>query len=71
ANVLHLEVVTPGENVRRGNGLAGVNTRKTECVHGHPFDVTNTYIGPDGKRACRICKRNTWRRWKTRQGRMA
>ncbi|KKN00766.1 hypothetical protein LCGC14_1134530 [marine sediment metagenome] len=66
ANVLHLEVVTPGENVRRGNGLAGVNARKTECIHGHPLDAVNTYVGSDGKRVCRACKRNTWRRWRAR-----
>ena len=71
ANTQHLEAVTPGENIRRGNGRAGVNARKTECIHGHPFDATNTYVGPDGKRACRICKRNTWLRWKSRQGRLA
>lgn len=29
---------------------------KTHCKHGHPFDEENTYVKPDGRRACRRCK---------------
>lgn len=51
----HLEPVTARENVRRGNGPAGINSRKTECDFGHPFDVDNTRYDPDGKRNCKKC----------------
>ena len=56
-NPNHLELVTPQENVLRGNGPASQNARKTHCLRGHPFDAQNTYILPDGRRACRICRR--------------
>ena len=52
----HLEPVTPGENQRRGNSPSGVNSRREECVHGHPFTEANTYLRPDGGgRLCRTC----------------
>lgn len=35
---------------------------KTHCRHGHPFDAANTYIKPNGNRACRACKRYRARR---------
>lgn len=47
----HLEVVTPGENIRRG-----WQASKAECVHGHPYTPENTaYAG--GHRTCRECRR--------------
>ena len=36
----HLEVVTIGENVRRGDNH---HRRKTACKRGHPFTPENTY----------------------------
>lgn len=30
---------------------------KTECKRGHPFDETNTYFRPNGRRMCRECAR--------------
>lgn len=33
------------------NGRAGV----TQCKHGHPYTLENTYIQPAGTRACRTC----------------
>lgn len=53
----HLEVVTRGENVLRGDTLAGRAARATKCKHGHPFDVANTYITREGHRHCRACGR--------------
>ena len=32
-----------------------LNSNKTHCLRGHPFDETNTYVTPSGKRACRLC----------------
>lgn len=53
----HLEPVSCGENLRRGEGFTGVNSRKARCEYGHPFDAENTYRRPDGRRECRTCAR--------------
>lgn len=66
-NAAHLEVVSPGENVLRGEGFSAVNARKTECKEGHPFDETNTYIAPNGARLCRRCRREAVRRYDERR----
>jgi len=29
---------------------------KTQCAKGHPFADANTYIRPNGKRCCRVCR---------------
>lgn len=49
-NPIHLEVVTPGENTRRG-----VPARKTHCIHGHEFTPENTYVRR-GQRRCQTCR---------------
>jgi DNA-binding XRE family transcriptional regulator len=55
----HLEVVTRAENLRRGNGVSGLNSRVQICPRGHDYDETNTYFRPDGKgRDCRTCRSN-------------
>ena len=56
-NPKHLEPVTNKENIRRGNGLAGKNARKTHCKRGHKFIASNTYTYPSGNRECRTCRR--------------
>lgn len=56
----HMEVVTNGENVRRGDGITATNARKTTCSRGHPFDEANTKIHhrPTGpRRRCLECDR--------------
>lgn len=58
----HLEAVTHRENMRRSRGFIGVNSRKTHCINGHPFDESNTYFAPDGGRECRACGREWHRR---------
>lgn len=50
----HLRVVTRGENVLMGIGLAARNKRKKKCSRGHD----EWYIRPNGKRQCRACSRN-------------
>jgi hypothetical protein len=53
-NPAHLEVVTPRENVLRGNGLSAQNARKTHCPKGHPLVSGNIYRSENGRR-CREC----------------
>lgn len=64
-NPWHLDLVTSRENMRRGESPAALNSRLTSCPQkGHPFDATNTYINPSGKRQCRECMRIRGRaRW--------
>lgn len=63
----HLEVVTLQENIRRGEGLAVQNARKTHCPKGHPYSGSNLYTHPKGRyRKCRACKRNSRRSKKAR-----
>lgn len=53
----HLEPVTPAENVRRGEAGGWYQAAKTHCPSGHPYDMDNTYVFPDGRRGCRRCMR--------------
>lgn len=55
-NPWHLEAVTPAENVRRSDSLAGQRARQTHCLRGHPFSPENTYVDRQGRRVCRSCK---------------
>ena len=36
----------------------------TQCHIGHPFDEENTYVYPDGERACRRCHREGQRKFR-------
>lgn len=51
----HMEPVTHRVNVLRGMGSSAKRARQTHCKNGHPFDEKNTYMRPDGRRACRAC----------------
>lgn len=55
-NPLHLEPVTDAVNIMRGEGISRVNSEKTQCIHGHPFNSANTYLS-GGRRHCRSCNR--------------
>ncbi len=55
----HLEPVTMAENLRR-SPLSNVN--KTHCKRGHEFTPDNIVKVPGG-RACKVCRRATWRKW--------
>jgi hypothetical protein len=58
-NPAHLFLGTSKDNSQdmsiKGRSL---NTQKTHCPRGHEYDAKNTYIGPDGYRRCRICRKN-------------
>lgn len=59
-NPRHLEPVTSGENVLRGESLSAQNARKTHCLRGHPFTEENTYrdiYRGRERRRCRACAR--------------
>ncbi len=45
-----LAAIAEARRVRLGNP-------RTHCRKGHPFDTENTYISPNGTRACRTCKK--------------
>ncbi len=59
-NPAHLEPVTQGENVRRGNtqrpNNGEQNRAKTHCPRGHLYDEANTYRPARGGRQCRACR---------------
>ncbi len=69
----HLEVVTCGENIRRG--LTGDwQRRKTRCPQGHLYSTDNTILNDRGHRKCRACVRvrdglrvNGWERQRLRE----
>lgn len=58
----HLEPVSQQENIHRGQGLQALNSRKTTCPAGHPYDKSNTYVSAKGHRHCRTCWRERKRR---------
>lgn len=68
-NPAHLEAVTAMENTMRGFGPAALNTRKTHCPKGHPYEGENLAQWQGqlvGRRYCRECQRahnrNVYRR---------
>jgi hypothetical protein len=67
--VRHMEVVTRGENTRRGAGnnpTVIANRAKTHCPQGHPYDEANTYRPPNGSRYCRTCIAAQTKAWRER-----
>jgi hypothetical protein len=61
----HLEAVPHRENMRRSDALMGINSRKTHCLQGHPFDSKNTYVySTTGRRFCRMCGVQRARRYR-------
>jgi hypothetical protein len=64
----HLEPVTRAENLRRGHvGGDRHNRMKTHCLHGHPFDASNTYLYR-GRRLCKACQRRRNQEISARKG---
>ena len=54
----HLEVVTPKENSNRG--LRG--DLKTHCDNGHDYTEENVFVNSAGRRECRICRDESFRK---------
>lgn len=53
----HLEAITHRENLLRGNGFPGRQTRQTHCLRNHPLagPGADVYVSPVGRRQCRTC----------------
>ena len=66
-NPEHLEIVTSKENTLRGNGIAGINARKTHCIKNHPLSGNNLYITPDKRRNCKKCIRMSIEKYNDRK----
>ena len=58
-NLKHLYIGNRSDN-QRDAVIAGTHrcTRRTHCPQGHEYTPENTYITPNGKRQCKICKRD-------------
>jgi len=66
-NPNHLEAVTRGENVLRGEGHGAMNKRRTHCRRGHELAGDNLIAyGPRRYRRCRTCYAETMRRFAQR-----
>jgi hypothetical protein len=55
-NPSHLEAVTHKENLRRGESIGTLNSRKTQCSKGHSYTESNTHHD-NGRRKCKTCNR--------------
>lgn len=51
---------------KKGRQVSG-NALKNKCKHNHEFTKDNTYIRPNGKRECFICKRNQLKSYRSRK----
>ena len=62
-NPSHMEIVTPVENVKRGEGITAQNSRKDKCQCGQSYFIAHR---KDGRsyRYCRACKNEYQRRWR-------
>lgn len=56
ANPEHLEAVTVGENIRRGE-TGKILKDRTHCPKGHQYNEKNTRVKKNGHRSCKECDR--------------
>lgn len=54
-NPQHLDLVTPAENIRRGD-TGKLWRDRTHCPVGHAYDEANTYTY-EGRRQCKQCRK--------------
>ena len=67
-NPSHMEPVTIGENVRRGDTRSNGshNREKSACPSGHAYDQQNTYTRRNGGRGCIECRRDAVRKHRSK-----
>lgn len=65
-NPKHLEAVTRLVNVHRSGANPGVNSRKTQCLLGHPLSGSNLGITRNGARKCMECRRGYNRKYRAK-----
>lgn len=65
----HLEPVTRGVNLLRGETLLAKAAATTHCPQGHAYDAENTRYDMRGHRFCRRCKNAYQREWERRKQR--
>lgn len=72
-NPVHLEAVTSGTNVLRGNSPTAKNARKSHCANGHPLTPGNLckIKKNPSRRMCKACRRHYYQkdrdRWNARK----
>lgn len=64
-NPWHLDPVTPRVNTRRGESVGGKSIRRSECKHGHDFQVWG--VTQFSRRVCRLCRAAYLKEYKARQ----
>lgn len=65
-NPAHLEAVTHRENLSRGPSTNWIPARTGACLRGHRRTEGTSYRTPAGAVQCRICRRETEQRYRTR-----
>src|SRR5690606_28140598 len=55
----HLEPVTQKENTLRGDTIPAHKLAKDSCPAGHPHAGDTLYVYPDGRRHCKIWRRQS------------
>lgn len=64
----HVAPVTLKENLLRGDGVAGRNTRKQRCPKGHALSGSNLFVRKDKiGRGCKKCRKASHKAWRARQ----
>ena len=63
----NLRYITHRENTLRGTSPHGMNSQRTHCPKGHPYEGRNLLRKPGGARNCRACEGVRVRDWKRRQ----
>lgn len=53
----HLEAVSRSVNLLRGKTIPAKHASKTHCPQNHEYSTENTYIGANGSRQCRTCRK--------------
>lgn len=69
-NPKHLQPLSIKEHVAQsisvGVMVAALQSVKTHCPKGHPYEGSNLSIRRDGSRVCRECKRQRYNEWRKR-----